>query len=230
MGSVRRRRVLVGLAVAALALSAGCGGDEGTGTAATQARTTHVDAAKQARLMTVGKRAFAEHCQSCHGLLGKRRTTPVIEFEAPPLDDVKPNAAYVRERVMQGGIAMASFEGELTEQQIDGVVAYVVAVSGRNVDAAAADASDPDELARGEQVFAANCARCHGIAGEPRTGRSLYPGTDFTNVKPGERYVIDTALKGLEDIMPSFKKQLSMTELSAVAAYVTSVAGEEPDG
>ena len=162
-------------------------------------------------------------------MLGRKYTKPVIEFEAPSFDEVHPKPAYIRERVISGGIAMQSFEGELTKFQIEAVVAFVGASSGRNVDDDGADESPPEQLAEGEELFAERCHSCHGIAGEPRAGRPDYPGTDFNVVKPSQAHVKQWMHSGLEDAMPSFTKRLSRAQFDAVAAYVASVAAEDPD-
>ena len=44
----------------------------------------------------------------------------------PNLDDSKPDAALVLDRVHNGQGAMPAFEGQLSEQEIADVVAYVV--------------------------------------------------------------------------------------------------------
>lgn len=223
----RLARWLIAALIAAATPVVGCGGSSDDGATATQAKPPRVDPAKQARMLAIGKRVFAEHCHSCHGLLGKPRTTPVIEFEAPRFDDVKPTPAYVRRRIREGGIGMQSFEGELTAREVEGIVTYVATVSGRNVDDDSADATDADTLATGESLFQQNCARCHGIAGSAMKGRPGYPGTDFNFVKPGQRFVIRSMHVGLEGAMPSFTKALDRSQMRAIAAYVTSIAAEE---
>ncbi len=177
--------------------------------------------------MKTGKKVFFEHCHSCHSMLGRKHTAAIIETEAPDFDEVSlPKPAYIRERVLTGGIDMQSFNGELTEFQVDAVVAYVGATAGRNVDSEAADESPAEQLSQGEQIFAERCHRCHGIAGEDRVGKPAYGGTDFNNVKPSQAFAIRKTMEGLEDAMPSFTRRLSRPELHAVAAYVASVAAE----
>lgn len=232
-GNVRAPRwaLLICVTAALAGTAAGCGSDSdgGDSTAAQKPKTTAVDPARQAKLMKTGRKVFFEHCHSCHSILGRKHTAKVIETEAPDFDEVSlPKPAYIRERVLAGGIDMQSFQGELNEFELDAVIAFVGTTAGRNVDDDAADAQPADVLDAGEQLFAERCAKCHGIAGKARKGNPSYGGTDFNNVKPSQRFAIRKTLEGLEGAMPSFKGRLKQPELHAVAAYVASVAAEDP--
>lgn len=224
------------LVVCALALlvafGTGCGGDSSSDDAAAAARR-RAAAAKAAAVhekeMALGKRVFATHCQSCHTLAGKHYTGPIIEFEAPNLDEVRMKRAYVEERVEFGGPAMASFASELPRANFRALVTYVTETAGRNVHDDGQQS--PDQLATGRQVFAEHCASCHAIEGRGLTGRPVYYGMDFTRVKPSERYVIKRMNTGVlpeEPMMPSFKGKLTNAQMQDVAAYVTAVANEGP--
>ncbi len=160
---------------------------------------------------------------------GRRFTEPVIEWEAPNLDEVRLKRHYVEFRVQIGGPAMASFRREIPEDGIRALVTYVTETAGRNVE----DGDPPaDQLAAGREVFAANCARCHGIEGSEMKGRPVYPGMDFNLVKPSERLVRRSATRGIASdvgIMPSFGRSLTDEQIDAVAAYVNAVAAEGPE-
>jgi cytochrome c2 len=76
-----------------------------------------------------GKEVFTSAgCASCHTLADAGATGTV----GPNLDDAKPDAALVHERVTNGAGAMPSFKGQLTEQQINDVAAYVSSVAGQS--------------------------------------------------------------------------------------------------
>ena len=231
MGDAMKRAMAGCLAAALIALgAAGCGGDKaataGGGTTA-RTHTTAVDPAKQAKLMATGARVFAKNCNSCHSLLNRHRTAPRFEVSPPNFNEVRPSMAYVKYRAEHGGIDMASFNGQLTPFQIDAVATYVSQNAGRGVNDARADAGS--QLAEGKQVFAQHCAKCHGIAGASRTGRPQWGGTDLNIVKPGRTWIMHMLHIGVEDAMPTFDKRLSSKQLNAVAQYVESVAGENPE-
>jgi cytochrome c553 len=78
---------------------------------------------------TAGKEVFATAspaCGSCHTLADAGATGSV----GPNLDEAKPPAALVVDRVTNGKGVMPSFGDSLSEQQIADVAAYVSSVAG----------------------------------------------------------------------------------------------------
>jgi mono/diheme cytochrome c family protein len=230
-GDVPVRRATACLLLLILALAAGCGSDDGSKEDAAAAARARAREALHARRMAVGRRVFEEHCHSCHTLGGVKYTGPIIEFEAPNLDEVRLKREYVRERVEFGGPAMASFTGEMSRAEFASVVEYVTEASGGDV---VDDGDQPaDVLAAGREVFGQHCAVCHAIEGRAPTGRPAYPATDFTIVKPGERFILKRLHTGVlpepGGMMPSFRGNLSDEQMRAVATYVTAVAKEGPE-
>ena len=74
-----------------------------------------------------GKQVFeSAGCASCHTLADAGATGAV----GPNLDDAKPSDALVVDRVTNGKGVMPSFSGQLSEQQIQDVAAYVSSASG----------------------------------------------------------------------------------------------------
>ena len=75
-----------------------------------------------------GKAVFTSAgCGGCHTLKDAGSTGNV----GPNLDDAKPDAALVKERVTNGKPPMPSFKGQLTDAQIADVAAYVSSVAGK---------------------------------------------------------------------------------------------------
>ena len=75
----------------------------------------------------VGKEVFASAgCGTCHTLADAGATGTV----GPNLDEAKPSAELVVERVTNGMGAMPSFADQLSEEQITEVAAYVSAAAG----------------------------------------------------------------------------------------------------
>jgi mono/diheme cytochrome c family protein len=76
---------------------------------------------------TAGKQVFeTAGCMSCHTLNDAGATGTV----GPNLDEAKPPASLVVDRVTHGKGVMPSFSGKLSEQQIQDVAAYVSSVAG----------------------------------------------------------------------------------------------------
>lgn len=74
-----------------------------------------------------GKPLFASAgCGACHALADADSAGAV----GPSLDEAKPSAELVVERVTNGMGAMPAFSDELTEAQIADIAAYVVSVAG----------------------------------------------------------------------------------------------------
>jgi len=98
------------------------GGGE-TGTTPTTSTTPEAPAGDA----TAGKQVFeTAGCTSCHTLSDAGATGTV----GPNLDDAKPPASLVVDRVTHGKGVMPSFSGQLSEQQIQDVAAYVSSVAG----------------------------------------------------------------------------------------------------
>ncbi len=75
----------------------------------------------------VGKEVFASAgCGTCHTLADAGATGTV----GPNLDETKPSAELVVDRVTNGMGAMPSFADQLSEEQITEVAAYVSAAAG----------------------------------------------------------------------------------------------------
>ena len=77
--------------------------------------------------------------------------------------------------------------------------------------------------AAGKAVFeSAGCASCHTLADAGATGTV---GPNLDEAMPSEELVVDRVTNGM-GAMPSFSGQLSEEQITEVAAYVSSVAGQ----
>ena len=121
---MRRSTIALVLVAGSLALvGAGCGGDDDSDSAEPPAATTTEnggggaagDAAK-------GEEVFASAgCGGCHTFEAAVSTGSV----GPNLDDAAPSFDEVVTQVTNGGGAMPAFGGDLTEQEINDVAAFV---------------------------------------------------------------------------------------------------------
>lgn len=88
----------------------GTGGDEAAGGGDDGAAGGDGDA-------QAGSQLFADNCETCHGPEGAGGA-------GPPLDGAS-DAQAVEEQIRNGGGGMPAFEGQLDDQQIADLVAYV---------------------------------------------------------------------------------------------------------
>lgn len=95
-----------------------------TAPATTESAPTTTSAAE---LAAQGKALFAPAgCAGCHTLADAGASGSV----GPNLDDAKPTAALVVDRVTNGKGAMPSFSGQLSKDEIEALAAYVSQATG----------------------------------------------------------------------------------------------------
>ncbi len=131
------------LALTAVVLATGCGGNNDdtavetttvtttettdTATETTETETETTDESSGTGDATAGEAVFASAgCGSCHTLAAAGTSGSV----GPNLDDAKPSADLVVERVTNGSGVMPPFADQLTPQQIQDVAAYVSNAAG----------------------------------------------------------------------------------------------------
>jgi mono/diheme cytochrome c family protein len=130
-----RRAILIAFSLAVVLVAAGCGAEGvvspapvtvvGTLAAAPTAPVT--PASKLKGDPTAGAAIFkSAGCIGCHTLAAAHATGTV----GPNLDQAKPNYQLVTARVTLGKGVMPSFKGQLSDQQIADVAAYVVKSTG----------------------------------------------------------------------------------------------------
>jgi mono/diheme cytochrome c family protein len=99
------------------------GGETGGGETETSTGETAPGGEQPAGDAAAGEEVFASAgCGSCHTLSAAGASGTI----GPNLDEAKPSADLVVERVTNGQGAMPSFSDQLSEEQIQDVAAYVV--------------------------------------------------------------------------------------------------------
>ena len=102
------------------------------------------------------------------------------------------------------------------------------------------------DLERGSEIFAVNCAMCHGPNGSPDPDSPLVEGlgvvpADFSDTLfnsregEGEWKLVATyggAALGFSEVMPAFGEALTEEDIDNVLAYIKTLGGEHdyPDG
>jgi mono/diheme cytochrome c family protein len=187
-----------------------------------------------------GKTLFIKNCGSCHTLADAKSQGTI----GPNLDDAfsSDKAQGFDEQtirdVVRGQIAYADPEGAmkpdiLVGQEADDVAIYVAKCTGNpncGVTASRPAAPPPSgggtgttaAAVNGKEIFTQNCASCHTLKDAGTTGTV---GPNLDQLKPAEPVVKHQVEVG-GGAMPPFKGTLSPAEITAVAKYVSSVAGK----
>jgi cytochrome c oxidase cbb3-type subunit III len=159
---------------------------------------------------------YQESCAGCHGADGQKGSATNLanpEYQAL-IDD-----ATLRDVITKGqkGTLMPGFGkiagGDLTDEQIDVLVKGIRAqwskgdvLQGQNAPPYKTDKTgDPT---RGQQLYAANCAQCHGDAGGPPGPKgSILDGSFLALVS--EQTIRTTAIVGRPDLgMPNWRDRV----------------------
>jgi len=239
---VRRRLAVAPFAVALAALlAAGCGSVGYTAGTGDRAR---------------GKELFTQKCGSCHTLADAGTTGkigPNLDYaflasrrdglgESTFVQVVRGQIAYPISHTSTGAPGMP--KNLVKGQDADDIASYVGSVAGvGNPNAPAPTPTTPatttpatttttpatggggaaGDATAGKAVFtSAGCASCHTLADAGSTGTV---GPNLDSKKPSAALVTERVTNGKAP-MPSFKGQLSATQIADVAAYVSSVAGK----
>ena len=174
-----------------------------------------VAADPQARAM--GERLFLTYCSQCHGsdARGSKGFPNLTDHDwlyGGEPDIIKTTILNGRNGVMPPmGAAVGS------EKDVENVAQYVLSLSGTT--------ADPIKSVLGRNMFAANCAACHGADGKgnPMLGAPnlsdriwLYGGSADT--------IMESIRRGRSNAMPAFKDFLGEGKAHVLAAYVWSLS------
>lgn len=85
----------------------------------------------------------------------------------------------------------------------------------------AACAPEPSGNSTGAQIFATNCAACHGADLSGGIGLPLGPGSNAAS--QSDEYLIHTITFGRGSRMPSFQSTLTQDQISDVVSYIREV-------
>ncbi len=178
-----------------------------------------------------GRGAFAQNCAGCHGSGGQG-----AQGGFPSLADddwiyggsLEAIAHTIRHGVRAGesdeqrGIAMPAFltAGMMTAPQIADTAEYVLSLTGRATDAAAAG--------RGQALFTENCASCHGERGEGNRDMGAPRLNDRIWLYGGDKAAIVRSIAySRAGVMPAWQGRLDPAIVNMLTVYVHSLGGGE---
>jgi cytochrome c oxidase cbb3-type subunit 3 len=181
-----------------------------------------------------GHALFGDNCAACHGVGAKGGPgfpnfidrawlwggTPAAVFETIR---VGVNSEHPDSRVSE--MSAWGRDGMLDRAAILNVVDYVYSLSHPKTDGSAS----AERLAAGRQVFAENCAACHG---ENAKGDAAVGAPDLTDsfwLYGGDRQSIYTSVyRGRQGHMPSWEKRLTDTERKILTLYLLDLGRGSP--
>lgn len=168
--------------------------------------------------MKIGQRLYANNCSVCHGTaargqVGFPNLTDDDWLWGGEPDQIWHSIAKGR----QGNMPAKGVMPNMTSQQIDQVVNFVLSYSGRERDAEAAKA--------GEAVYQQACAACHGADGTGMTAMGAPNLTDNIWLY-GSTYewIRETVEHGRQNEMPAQEGRLTDDQIQILAAYVYSLS------
>jgi cytochrome c oxidase cbb3-type subunit 3 len=176
-----------------------------------------------------GRTLFVDNCAVCHGVRGTGGPgVPNLAAGAwlwggdpetiAETISVGINSTDDDTRISQ----MMAFgrDGVLEIGQVRAVAAYVRSLSGQQL-----GETDQARLPEGQEVFAANCAACHGEEGRGMAEAGAPDLTDENWIYGGDaQSVFTTIYSGRQGHMPHWQDRLSPVDIRILALYVGTLA------
>lgn len=176
-----------------------------------------------------GRIAFADNCVPCHGPGGAGLAGfPGLADDAwiwggtpdAILETIRYGVRSAHLETRSSLMPAFGADGMLDRNQIDQVTEHVLSLSGRESDAAAA--------AAGAEIYAAQCASCHGRDG---TGMQEIGAPDLTDaiwIYGGSKPEIARQIRQpRHGVMPAWVDRLDEATIRMLAAYVHALGGGE---
>lgn len=163
-----------------------------------------------------GAQRYALHCASCHGTAGEGTDDgiPLRGIGAAAVDFV---LATGRMPLADPANPMVRRPAIWSRREIDDLVAFVVSLGPGGPPVPTVRPEDGD-LARGEQIYAGNCAPCHGGAAQ---GAAVGEGADAPDLYQATPLEIAEAVRVGPDPMPRFDPGIiNQQDLNSLVRYV----------
>lgn len=179
--------------------------------------------------LAAGSSLFGDNCATCHGAGGQGSPGfPALVDDdwlwGGTLDDIRQTIRFgIRSGHDQARVnIMQPFgrDGVLTAAEIDDLVEFVTALSGR--------AANAEAVERARPLFEMNCSACHGADGAGQQMLGAPNLTDGIWLYGGDRATLhETLTKGRGGVMPAWTDRLHEEDILALAVYVHSLGGGE---
>lgn len=178
--------------------------------------------------LATGKAAFGDNCAACHGSSATGR------LGYPNLQDddwlwggtpeeiertIRSGARSGHGEARVGDMPAFGRDGVLKRDEIEAAATYVLSLSGKPGVAGAS-------VEKGREVFAGNCAGCHGetAAGNPEMGAPNLTDAIWLYGSAPEQ-VVATITNGRKGMMPAWDGRLDQATIKSLAVYVHDLGG-----
>lgn len=182
--------------------------------------------AKDEKARKMGERLFLTYCAQCHGSDARGakgfpnlRDTDWLWGGAPETIEAtilhgRPAAGPDGVQPVSDAPRMPAWGKILGEEKVKDVANYVRSLSQKeNIDA--------DRATRGKEIFAQNCAACHGADAKGNQALGAPNLSDDTWLYGGSQTtVVETITNGRNGVMPAKGDQLGAAKVHLLAAYV----------
>jgi cytochrome c oxidase cbb3-type subunit 3 len=178
---------------------------------------------------TAGRIAFAENCQPCHGAGGGGQPGyPALAAGAwiwgGSLDAIQQTITYgIRsgdEKAREAQMLRFGIDGILQPAQIQQVADHVMTLYGQ--------AEPAKDVAAGKQLFAENCAICHGEAGQGDREKGAPRLASRVHLYGNDRATVIAQITSPRmGAMPAWHTRLDEATIKSLALYVHSLGGGE---
>ena len=175
-----------------------------------------------------GRAVFRAQCSQCHGsgAAGAKGYPNLLDNDWLWGGDVE-NIAYsvthgIRNETDEDArySEMPAYDEILEDEEIGAVVEYVVSLSSTEFDAA--------KIGQGGEIFADNCAACHGDDGLGDRDLGAPNLADAIWLYGGDRATLEETVRYARyGVMPAWGQRLSEEDVRAVSVYVHSLGGGE---
>jgi len=178
--------------------------------------------------LATGKAAFGDNCAACHG------TSATGRIGYPNLQDdywlwggtpeeiertIRFGARSAHGETHLGDMPAFGRDGILTRPEVEAAATYVLSLSGKPGVAGAS-------VEKGAEVFAGNCAACHGAEakGNPEMGAPNLTDAIWLYGSAPEQ-VVATITGGRRGVMPAWEGRLDPATIKSLAVYVHGLGG-----
>lgn len=183
----------------------------------------------QAFAMAQGASIFGDNCATCHGQgglggHGYPNLRDDVWLWGGSLDDIyhtiKVGVRSTNPNTRTSAMPAFGRDGILKQAQVADVTEYVWGLSGHKVNGASAG--------RGQQIYADNCAACHGPTGKGNqtVGAPDLTDQDWLYKAPDQKAAAyDQIWYGRGGVMPTWEGRFDDATLKALAVYIHVSAG-----